>query len=312
MRKTLRVLAVALSLCGGRAALAQEATPPPDEAAIHKAAIAYVDAYNAKDAAAIAALFSDKARVETADGVVVEGAERIKAGFEEAFRNEPRALISLKMDSLTLLTPDVAIEQGSTEFFPDGETLTTRSKYLVAHLRQNGQWKMVSARSMGEELVSSYEHLRQLDFLLGDWIDEDPNSVVESSFRFESGKNFLIHEFSVRRGKSVVQTGTHRIGWDPQAKRIRGWIFDSQGGFGESSWEEVDGSWIVKSTGVSSEGASVSGTRTLTPDGERIRVRVTERVAQGQRAPDLDFTMVRRPPAPVSASAVPARKGGAQ
>ncbi len=312
MLRPMRVIAVGLSLCGGSVALAQEATPPPDEAAIHQAAIAYVDAYNAKDAAAIAALFSDKARVETADGDVVEGADRIKAGFEEVFRNEPNALISLKMDSLTLLTSEVAIEQGATEFFPDGETLTTRSKYLVAHLKKDGQWKMVSARSMGEETVSNYESLRQLDFLLGEWIDEDPDSVVESSFRFEPGKNFLIHDFSVRRGSSVVQTGTHRIGWDPQAKRIRGWIFDSQGGFGESSWEKVDGSWIVKSTGVSSDGASVSGTRTLTPDGDRIQVRVTERIGQGQRAPDLEFSMVRRPPPPISATAAPARKGGAQ
>ena len=86
------------------------------------------------------------------------------------------------------MTPDVAIEQGATEFFPDGEMLTTRSKYLVAHLKKDGKWKMISARSMGEEVVSNYEFLRRLKFLVGEWVDEDPDSVVESKFYWDEGQ----------------------------------------------------------------------------------------------------------------------------
>jgi uncharacterized protein (TIGR02246 family) len=312
MRRTTSALVIALLLYGGRDVQAQEAKPSPDEAAIHQAAIAFVDAYNAKDAAAISSLFAEKARVETADGELVEGVEKIKAGFEEVFKNEPEAQLSLAMDSLIFLTPDVAVEQGATEFFPDGETLTTRAKYLVAHLKKDGQWKMVSARTMSEETVSNYEYLRQLRWMVGDWIDEDPDSVVESKIDFDEEKNFLIHDFSVRRGREVVQKGTQRIGWDPQARRIRGWVFDSQGGFGETSWDEVDGSWVVKSTGVTADGHSGTATRTLTPDGDRIRVRISDRIAQGQRVPDIDFIMVRKPPKPVTASAASAEKGGAQ
>ena len=312
MRRTMSALAIALALYAARDARAQEAKPSPDEAAIHQAAIAFVDAYNAKDAAAISALFAEKARVETADGEVVEGIEKIKAGFEGVFKSEPDAQLSLTMDSLIFLTPDVAIEQGATEFFPDGETLTTRSKYLVAHLKKDGKWKMVSARTMGEETVSNYEYLRQLKFMVGDWIDEDPDSVVEAKIDFDEEKNFLIHDFNVRRGRDIVQKGTHRIGWDPQAKRIRGWVFDSQGGFGETSWDEVDGSWVVKSTGVTADGNSGTATRTLTPEGDRIRVRISDRIANGQRVPDIEFMMVRKPPKPVTASATSAEKGGAR
>jgi len=303
-------LALALLIFSGRAAQAQEPPPNPDEAAIQQAAVDFVDAYNAKDAAAITALFGPAARVETADGDVAEGAEQIKAGFEDAFKEEPDAQISLIMDSLIFLTPDVAVEQGATEFFPDGEMLTTRSKYLVAHLKKDGKWRMVSARSMGEEVVSNYEYLRRLNFLVGDWIDEDPDSTVESKIYWDDEKNFLLHDFSVRRGRDVVQKGTQRIGWDPQAKRIRGWVFDSQGGFGEAKWEEVDGSWVVRSTGVASTGESRMGTRTLTPAGDRIQVRISDRNDHGQSLPDIDFTMVRKPPAPLTAAAAPVVKGG--
>ncbi len=214
------------------------------------------------------------------------------------------------MDSLVFLTPDVAVEQGATEFFPDGELLTSRSKYLVVHLKKDGQWRMISARSMGEETVSNYEFLRRVRWLVGEWIDEDPSSVVESTVRWDEGKNFLIQDFSVRRGRETVQKGTHRIGWDAQARRIRGWVFDSQGGFGETSWEEVDGAWIVKSTGVGPDGVTRSGTRVMTPGGDRIDVRLTDRIAEGQRLPDIEFTMVRKPPKPVAASsAKPAAEG---
>jgi len=310
MQRSALALTLALLLFSAEAAQAQEATPSPDEAAIHQAAVDFVDAYNAKDAAAIAALFGPNARLESTDGEVTEGAEKIKAGFEEVFKDEPKAMISLAMTSLTFVTPDVAIEQGATEFFPDGELLTTRSKYLVAHLKKDGKWKMVSARSMGEEIVSNYEFLRRLDFLIGEWVDEDSDSAVDSSFRWDEDKNFLINDFKVRRGNDVLQKGTQRIGWDPQAKRIRGWVFDSQGGFGETSWEVADGSWVVKAQGVASTGESRTGTRTLTPDGDRIQVRLSDRIDQGQRLPDIDFTMVRKPPAPLTAAASPVVKGG--
>jgi len=310
MQRSRWALALALLIFSGRALQAQDTTPSPDEAAIHQAAVDFVDAYNAKDAAAITALFGPNARLESTDGDVTEGAEKIKAGFEQVFQEEPAAQISLKMDSLIFVTPDVAIEQGATEFFPDGELLTTRSRYLVAHLKKDGKWKMISARSMGEEIVSNYEFLRRIEFLVGEWVDEASDSVVDSNIHWDEGKNFLIHDFNVRRGSDVVQKGTQRIGWDPQAKRIRGWVFDSQGGFGETSWEEGDGSWIVKSSGVAATGESRMGTRTLTPVGDRIHVLISDRIDHGQRLPDIDFTMVRKPPAPFTASASPVVKGG--
>ncbi len=312
MRRAVTGLALLLTVFCHDRTHAQQRPPANDEKVLHEAAVAFVDAYNAKDATALAALFGPEARVETADGTVVVGTEQIKAGFEAAFRDEPEGLISLTMDSLTFLTPDVAVEQGATEFFPDGDTLTSRSKYLVVHLKNEGRWRMVSARSLGEETLSNYEHLRKVQFLLGDWIDEDPDSVVESTVRWEEGKNFLVHEFSVRRGRDAVQKGTHRIGWDPQAKRIRGWVFDSQGGFGETTWEEVEGDWFVKSTGTTPQGENLSATRVMTPDGDRIHVRIIDRVAQGRRLPDIQYTMVRKPPAPRAAAATAPQQEGSR
>lgn len=296
----LTLLSIPLVLSAARSALAQDASA--DEQAIQDAAVKFVDAYNAKDAAAIAALFSANARMEEADGTVIVGDEAIRTAFQAAFEAEPEGQIGLDMDSLSLITPDVAVEQGATEFYPDGETLTARGRYIVVHLKKDGAWRMISVRSLEKDVLSNYEFLRPLEWLVGDWVDEDATAVVETTYRWDEGRNFLLQEFQVRQGSEVVIKGSQRLGWDPQAKQIRGWIFDSEGGFGEAQWVQADDSWIVTSRGVSSKGDNVSGTRTLTPQGDRVLVRMSNRVSDGVAQPDLEFTMVRRPPLPATAA----------
>lgn len=282
---------------------AAEDTPSPDEKAIQDAAVSFVDAYNAKDAAAITALFDAAARLEEADGTVTTGAEAIKAAFTAAFEAEPTAEIGLDMESLKLITPDIAIEEGTTEFYPDGETLTSRGRYLVVHQKKEGVWRMISARSSEKTIVSNYEYLRNLEWLVGDWIDEDATEVVQTTFRWDDERNFLLQEFQVVRGAEVLLKGTQRIGWDPQKKQFRSWVFDSRGGFGESSWVQSDDAWVVTTTGVSSDGANRSETRTLVPGQDRVGVLISNRMVNGESQANLEFTMVRRPPSPVVSNA---------
>src|SRR5262245_44920025 len=121
-RRRFALLAVPLLLFAALPAADDE--PSPDEKAIQDAAVKFVDAYNEKDVAAIAALFDPKGRVEEADGTVISGEEAIKAAFAAAFEAEPDAQIGLEMDSLRMITKDVAVEEGATEFYPDGEIMT--------------------------------------------------------------------------------------------------------------------------------------------------------------------------------------------
>lgn len=303
-RRRFALLAIPLLLFAALPAADDE--PSPDEKAIQDAAIKFVDAYNEKNVDAIIALFDPKGRVEEADGTVVAGAEALRAAFAEAFQAEPEGQIGLEMDSLTLITPDVAVEEGATEFFPDGETMTSRGRYLVVHQKKNGVWKMISARSLEKEVLSNYEFLRQVAWLAGDWIDEDASETVETTFQWDEERNFLLQNFQVKRGSELLLKGSQRLGWDPQRKEIRGWIFDSKGGFAESRWTDAGDSWRVTMSGVTAEGDSQSETRTLVPGTDRVEVVVANRVVGGESLPDLAFTMVRRPPVPASKAAAQA------
>jgi uncharacterized protein (TIGR02246 family) len=300
-------LAATLVVAAAASTLAQQPKSPSaekaasaDEQAIRKAVVAFVEQYNAHKADAVAALFAPDARMVLRDGSELNGRDEIKQSLEEAFRASPKAAISVVVESLRFLTPDVAVEEGFTSSFPDGETLTARSRYTVAHLKKDGKWLMQSARVVEEQSLSAYGELLPLEWLVGEWIDEGRTETVEATFRWDDNKSFLLEEFQVIRDGAVVMKGTQRIGWDPQARQIRSWTFDSAGGFGEAVWTPVgDDEWVVKAKAITADGTSASATRKLTrAAADRVIWTATDRLAGDDQLPDLAVTMVRKPPKP--------------
>ena len=94
------------------------------------------------------------------------------------------------------------------------------------------------------------EQLKQLQWMIGDWVDESPEALVVTSYRWTDNQCYILSEFKVQSAGRPEMTGTQRIGWDPLAKTIRSWVFDSEGGFGEGTWTRDGDHWIVKRTGV--------------------------------------------------------------
>lgn len=285
---------------------AQEAAEQPsaDEEAVRQAAIRFVEAYNKHDAKGVAALFGPNARMEDESGELIEGREAIEQAYAEEFESTPKCSISLTVDSLKFITPDVVVEEGAVELFPDGETLTARSRYIAVHLKKDDLWRIISSRSLERDVISNYEHLRDLEWLIGEWIDEGRESVVEFTSRWDDNKSYLLNEFQVIENGTITMRGAQRIGWDAQSKRIRAWIFDSNGGFGEAWWTYADGVWIAKGSGVTAEGRTVTATRTYNPvDRDHIIVSTTDRIADGETLPDFEITLTRRAPAPQATAA---------
>jgi uncharacterized protein (TIGR02246 family) len=276
-----------------------ESPPSSDEQAIRQAVVAFVESYNGHKVDELAALFAVDARMTFRDGAEVNGTDEIKQTFEQAFAATPKGAISVDVESIRFLTPDVAVEEGFTSRFPDGETLVAQSRYTVVHLKKDGKWLMQSVRVVEEESLSAYGELQPLEWLVGEWLDEGQTENVETTFRWDENKSFLLEEFQVVREGAVVMKGTQRIGWDPQTKQIRSWTFDSAGGFGDAVWTPVQDLWVVKAKAVTADGTSASATRTLDRAAQdRVIWTATERLAGGEQLPDLAVTLVRRPPQP--------------
>lgn len=274
-------------------------TISPDEQQLRQSVVKYVELYNAHKSKELSELYAAEARMVFRDGTEMNGREEIAKALEAAFTEFPKAAISVVVDSIRFLTPEVAVEEGITSDFPDGETLAARSRYVILHVKKNGQWAMQSIRVAEEESTSAYRELQPLEWLVGEWIDEGRTENVETTFRWDENKSFLLEEFQVVRQGTVVLRGSQRIGWDPQAKQIRSWIFDNAGGFSEATWTNIDGVWISKAQGVSAEGVSTSATRTLQQAASnRVLCTLKDRIAGDEALPDVTVTMVRKPPAP--------------
>ncbi len=283
-----------------------------DEQALRALVTEFTRAFNAGDVKAVAALFSDNARLVTLTGRAINGRAAIEQLFASSLQEYPGQTIEVKTESLRLLGADSAVEEGTTTLTsppaagaPRGSSETTR--YSVAYVKRDGKWLQDSIRDYplpeSASEPTAHEHLQELEWLIGDWVDESDEAEVHTTCRWSENRSFLLRSFHVRiRGQSAL-SGTQRIGWDPRLKQIRSWVFDSDGGFSEGLWSRDGERWVIKKTGVLKDGRTASATNVLTrANKDTMKWASTDRTFGADVLADAEeITLVREPPKPRSA-----------
>jgi len=270
-----------------------------DESEIRANVAAFVKAYNARDAKAVASLFSPEAQVVDEDGTTSQGRDAIEKTFETMFTDEPKAQIRVDVDSIRLIGSALAIETGRTKVTPSPGQAPDETRYTVVHLKsQAGKWQMGFVRDLPETQLTNYEQLKQLEWLIGDWVDESSDSVVMTSCKWSDNKNFLLQDVNIRMQGRDTMHMSQRIGWDPLTKQIKSWLFDSEGGYGESFWTRDGDRWLVKATAVRRDGTTASMTNIFTPTSkDSYTWRSTDRVLGNEVLPEMEVKVVRKAPA---------------
>ncbi len=268
-----------------------------DEAAIRANIAQFVKAYNAGDAKALAALFTPDGQIVDKEGDESEGREAIAQTFGDMFAAAPQKRIEVFVDSIRFLGADLAVEVGTTKEAPAPNEPPEYDRYTVVHVKRDGKWQMALARDEEGPAPTVHEQLKPLAWLVGDWIDDDGSAVVRSSCRWSDDGNFLLQDFKLQLDGRDAMSVTQRIGWDPLTKRIHSWVFDSEGGYGESSWTREGNAWVIKATGVRPDGTTASATNALIPAGtDGYLWRSTDRVVADERQPAVEVKVVRKPP----------------
>jgi uncharacterized protein (TIGR02246 family) len=280
--------------------------PSPEESAIRANADKYVEAFNAGDASALAALWSpDAVYVDSDTGEQVEGREAIAQRFAHQFAaGEPRPTLSVAVLSVRLITSEVAMEDGIvTLAMPDGAKQSL--SYSAISVRKAGQWLLDSVRETTlPPPPTAFDMLQPLAFLVGQWADQDEESVIHSTYRWSGNGAFLTQTFNVQVGASVELRGTQIIGWDAERQQIRSWLFDSDGGFGEGVWNWNDGRWSVHQSFTLPDGRRGSAINVLRPlDPDTFGWKSTARQVGDELLPNEDEVIVSRVEASSSAPA---------
>ena len=273
--------------------------PSEDEKAIRAVDDAFVRDYNRGDSKALAAHFTDDAEAIEAEGDRYQGRELIERRFAETFAASHGVKIAIEIGSIRFLSPDVAKEEGHTVVTPVKEAQQIRP-YIVLFVKRGGRWLISSIREEADPSIRPHDRLRDLEWMVGDWVDQAPDSEVLVHCRWSEDGNFLIRSFTAKHRGKPVMTVTQRIGWDPLARRIRSWEFDSEGGFGEGTWSRDGDRWVVKHTGVRPEGVAASSTNVMvTERTDLVRWSSTDRVLGEESIPGaVSYVLVRVPPPP--------------
>src|SRR5262249_12630966 len=129
------------------AAKSAPAEKPGDEAAIHALNEAFAKAFDAGDAEAVAAQFTEDARVTDDEGESIDGRPAIRDRFAAGFADSPGRSVELKSESIRFITPDVAVEEGvATVTPPEGEGPPEVNPYTAIHVRRDGHWLTSTVR----------------------------------------------------------------------------------------------------------------------------------------------------------------------
>lgn len=224
----------------------------------------FVDAYAARDAKAIGELFTEEAEFLDELGVRVEGRDAIVNRFEQAFANSPDALIeSIDITKVKYLGDSVALEEGFVMSSESEDMPRTSNKYAAIHQKgDDGVWRISILKDFPREESGRTEQLAQLSWMVGEWVNESSDTLVETTCRWSDDQNYLLRQFVVKTADGREMSGVQRIGWDPIRKKLRSWTFDSEGGFFSGYWARTSDGWLITSEGVSADGEPVVASAT--------------------------------------------------
>jgi uncharacterized protein (TIGR02246 family) len=294
-----RVLLCLLVVSGGvvQASLAgQPNEPSADEAAIRKADQDYVNAYNRHDAKALADAWSpDAVYLNRVTGAEVVGRAAIAEQFAALFKSQPEVKLDLSVESIQFVSPNVAVEHGTAKMVaPKGEP--EEIEYSAVFVRRDGRWLLDRVTDKAkDDAPSRYEQLKPLEWMIGRWVDKDDNVDIRIDCQWTKNQSFITRSFTVAVKGEVNMSGMQIIGWDPAAKTIRSWTFDSDGGFAEATWTLKKDRWFIQNKGLTADGRKASMVNVIKPvDQNSCTWQTVERTVAGELLPNVNEVLIVR------------------
>ena len=271
--------------------IAQEiASPTQDEAAIRETVDAYVEAYNRRDAQALAAYWSpDAVYTSRTNGEQVVGRAAIEKEFTASFDQTTGAKLDVSVESIQFISPNVAVEHGTARVVSPDES-PAESSYTAVYVKRDGQWLLDRVTEDDVPVATShYQQLKELEWMIGQWADEDENTSVVTQCQWARNNNFIIRAFTITLEGQTELAGMQIIGWDAAAKRIRSWVFDSDGGFSEGVWTRKDDRWFIRKSGILPDGGTASAVNIIKyVDDNTCTLQSVSRSVDGEILPNVD------------------------
>lgn len=266
------------------AANTKPASAAADEDVIRAQATEFAADFAKGDAKAIAATWTEQAEYHGED-IDLRGRAAIEAAFAKFFAEHPGAKIEFHIDSVRFPSKDLAIEEGLSMQTNPGAELPTSTRYVVLHVRENGEWKSAISREWGED----EDKLEDLAWLIGDWSADRAGEGIHFSYKWSPTKSAIEGTFHIIKDGKPFRSGRQHILLDAQSGQLRSWQFDEDGGRGETVWSRDGDRWLLQASGIMADGTQTTALNVLTrlSDHEYLFIS-TNRTADDVALPETD------------------------
>lgn len=267
-----------------------------DETAIRNIVHSYQEAYNQQDAAKLTAQWAaDAVYVNPVTGESAEGSAAIEKLFKEKFAQGKKRHLEVTTKTIEFPNANEAVQTGVMKVTGDDQPAQEMA-YQTVFVRENGKWLVKAINEIElQEPPSNFEQIKDLAWLVGKWQDSDENVDILFDTQWDKHKNFITQNFKMKiYGQDDIE-GKQIIAWDSVQEVIRSWVFDSDGEFGEGTWEKVDQSWYATMSYTLSDGRIASSKNIYTPvDDHSYTFASVEREVDGEILPDMNPVTVEK------------------
>lgn len=292
-------LPMALALIAPSVAWATDKAEEKAEAAeIDQVFATLEESFNRGDAKQLAACWMPDGEFVGPRDERIDGRAKIEASFANYLAAHKTAKIRLAVVTWRRVADDVALVDLVSEMTPTPEGLTSQPTASAVLVKRDGHWLIGRMHETVGVRPDHHVRLKKLGWLTGDWSSEktdDSGVTAHSTCDWTANGSYLIRKFVIEGKHGVLSSGTEVIGWDPRTHRIRSWAFDSDGGFGESTWTQDGDRWIVKHSSTRADGGDASATHVVSiVDADTLSVQSKDRMVNGVKKPDLPEMKLKR------------------
>ncbi len=287
-----------------------DATPEPfaaEVAAIRAGSESFVAAFNKHDAKGVAALWTADGEYIDDSGRAINGRDAIEQDYAAFFTENPNVEIKMVIDSLRVISGDVAIEQGRAVVEPPPRGAPGVSSYTAVHTKVDGKWLMASVRDTWTEARVTPASIADLGWLIGSWTAEEHGVKNDSVCRWVAGGQFVERAYTTTLVDGTQTSGVQLIGWNPLEGRVQSWGFSPDGGHDFGIWSPTHGGWRSEMRGVTGTGAPTSSVNLLSRlDDNAYAWKSIQRSVGGIALPDTDEVVIKRQTPATNPASAPA------
>jgi uncharacterized protein (TIGR02246 family) len=255
-------------------------------AAVKQASTAYADAYNARDYAALAAQWTEKAEL-IEGGSRLEGRDAIVNSIKAWLGRHPQAKLAIEVTDVEPLATSLARVAGVIRFTRAAGEKPVATRFESLRVLDDGGWRLAESLVVPSHAAA----LDDLDWLVGSWqaTDHDGGSVRIEFSKGLDGYALVGRGARQPKGGAAVES-LQLIHADRATGVVRSWVFDSTGARAEGVLESDGTSFHQMLVGTPAEGAVGRVARwvqVISPAGaDRFTLHAIDRSLDGVSVPD--------------------------